>query len=66
MDHEEFGMNDVYHRAFQAILLEGIPENHLALLRAHFQAPAHTVTWAQLAERVGYANGVQSTCNTGR
>ena len=57
MNHEEFGTNDAYYRAFQAILLEGIPENHLALLRGHFHAPAHTVTWAQLAKRVGYANG---------
>jgi hypothetical protein len=56
MDHEEFGTSDAYNRAFQAILSEGIPENHLALLRAHFQAPGHTVTWAQLAKRVGYAN----------
>jgi hypothetical protein len=57
MNHEEFGGSDAYYRAFQAILSQGIPENHLALLRAHFQAPKHTATWAQLAREVGYANG---------
>jgi hypothetical protein len=56
MNHEEFGSSDAYYRAFQAILSEGLPENHLALLRAHFQAPKHTATWAQLAKEVGYAN----------
>jgi hypothetical protein len=57
MNHEEFGTSDIYYRAFQAILSEGIPDNHLALLQAHFRAPAHTATWAQLAKEVGYANG---------
>jgi hypothetical protein len=57
MDHEEFGTVDDYLRAFRAIQAEGIPENHIALLRAHFTAADHTATWAQLAAAVGYANG---------
>lgn len=57
MDHEQFGTADVYYEAFQAIRAEGIPENHVALLQAHFNAPDHTATWAQLAAAVGYANG---------
>lgn len=57
MNHEEFGSSDAYYRAFQAILSEGVPENHLALLRAHFAAPDHIATWAQLAAKIGYVNG---------
>lgn len=57
MNHEEFGASDDYLRAFEALVAEGIPDNHLALLRAHHAAPDHTATWAQLAAAIGYANG---------
>src|SRR5689334_12410411 len=57
MIHEEFGTADVYFRAFETIKAEGIPDKHLALLQAHFNARNHTATWAQLAEKVGYVNG---------
>ncbi len=57
MNHEEFGTSDDYIRAFGVLVAEGIPHNHLALLRAHYAAPNHTATWAQLAEAIGYANG---------
>jgi len=53
---EAFGTTDEYLRAFEAVRAEGIPDNHLNLLRAHFAAPNHTATWAQLAAFVGYAN----------
>jgi hypothetical protein len=56
MNHEEFGTTDDYVRAFEAVRAEGIPDKHLALLRAHYAAPDHTATWAQLASAVGYAN----------
>src|SRR5690606_27418433 len=57
MNHEEFGTSDDYIRAFEVLVAEGIPDNHIALLRAHHAAPNHTATWAQLAEAIGYANG---------
>jgi transcriptional regulator with XRE-family HTH domain len=56
MDDQEFGTTEDYRRAFQAVQAEGIPDNHLALLQAHYNAPEHTATWAQLAAAVGYAN----------
>jgi hypothetical protein len=57
MKHEEFGTLDDYLRAFVVLVAEGIPENHLALLHAHYAAPNHTATCAQLAMTIGYANG---------
>lgn len=56
MDDEEFGTADDYIQAFEAVRAKGIPDNHLALLRAHAAAPGHTATWAQLASAVGYEN----------
>ena len=53
----QFGTTDAYFRAFQALQREGIPDKHIELLQAHFNAPGHTATWAQLAAEVGYANG---------
>ena len=53
----EFGDSEAYFKAFTALQQEGIPENHVAFLQAHFKAPKHTATWAQLAEEVGYASG---------
>lgn len=57
MSNTKFGTADDYYRAFAAIQKKGIPEKHIALLQAHFQAPRHTATWAQLASVVGFANG---------
>jgi len=57
MAEEQFGTADTYFRAFEILRREGIPEKHIAILQAHFEAPRHTATWAQLAEVVGYANG---------
>ncbi len=57
MSEESFGTADAYFRAFDALRSEGIHEAQIALLRAHFNAPNHTATWAQLARIVGYANG---------
>lgn len=54
---EEFGTAEDYVRAFTILQREGIAKKHLALLQAHFKAPNHTTTWAQIAETVGYANG---------
>ncbi len=56
MSEEQFGTADDYFSAFMTLQKEGIPEKHIALLQAHFKAPNHTATWAQLAEAVGYAN----------
>ena len=55
--HNEFGTTADYFKAFETLLKEGIHEKHLALLKAHFKAPNHTATWAQLAKVVGYPNG---------
>lgn len=57
MNDEEFGTTAEYLRAFETLCAEGVADNHLALLRAHYSAPDHTATWAQLAAVVGYANG---------
>lgn len=54
---EEFGTPADYLRVFEALQTEGIPEKHLALLRAHLAAPGQTTTWAKLAAAVGYPNG---------
>jgi len=57
MSNEQYGSAEDYYRAFAALQKEGIPENHIRLLQAHYQAPHHTATWAKLASDVGYANG---------
>lgn len=36
------------------ILEEGLHDNHLAILQAHYSCPEHTATWQQLADFVGY------------
>jgi hypothetical protein len=54
---DEFGDADAYYDAFSSLLREGIHENHLALLRAHYAAPDQTTTWEALARAVGYARG---------
>jgi hypothetical protein len=56
MDREEFGTADDYFRALQSVLGEHVPPKHLAMLREHFNAPDHTTTWWQLAQKVGYPN----------
>jgi hypothetical protein len=45
-----------YHRALKAVEAEGIHPAHRDLLRAHFAAPRHTVSWRELAPSVGYPN----------
>ena len=57
VQHDLFGTATVYFKAFQALQEEGIHGNHLALLKAHFNSPKHTATWAELAKAVGYATG---------
>lgn len=57
MTDEPFGSADDYKRAFEALRREGLSPKDVALLKAHFDAPNHTATWAQLADRVGYASG---------
>jgi putative restriction endonuclease len=57
MDEERFGTTADYLRAFEAVRAEGIPETHLAMLRAHLAAPGQATTWARLAETVGYPSG---------
>jgi len=56
MHEEKFGTSEDYTRAFAILLREGIAEKHIALMKAHFKAPYHTATWAQIAKAVGYAN----------
>ena len=50
-----FGSVADYHRALAAIEREGIHPSHRDLLRAHFAAPGHTLSWRELAPAVGYA-----------
>jgi len=55
MSDEEFGTVDDYTRAFEELRRRAmIRENHIALLQAHFDAPNHTITWANLARMVRY------------
>jgi hypothetical protein len=54
VDSEAFGTADDYFRALQAVLKEHVPPKHLDMLREHFNAPDHTTTWKQLAQKVGY------------
>jgi hypothetical protein len=44
----------------------GVPATHRALLQAHYAAPDHTATWAQLAAAVGYASGNAVNLQYGR
>jgi len=57
--HDEFGTAADYFKACEALQEKGkgISKNHIALLQAHFKAPNHTATMAQLAESVGYFTG---------
>jgi len=57
MSSNKFGTTADYYAAFKALQEEGIHKKHLAMLKAHFKCPQHTVTWAQLAKLVGYPNG---------
>jgi hypothetical protein len=52
---EAFAADD-YLRALQSVLGEEVPQKHLDMLREHFNAPNHTTTWKQLADKVGYPN----------
>jgi hypothetical protein len=54
---DEFRTVTDYYKAFETLFKESIHEKHLALLKAHFDAPNHTATWARLAEVVGYSSG---------
>lgn len=55
MNDEKLGIVEDYYRAFASLHKEGISEPHINLLKACFNAPKHTATWAQLAPEVGYA-----------
>jgi 5-methylcytosine-specific restriction enzyme A len=57
MIEEQFGSSDAYFSIFKALQRDGIFDRQFALLQAHYDAPNHIVTWAQLAGIVGYANG---------
>jgi hypothetical protein len=35
---------------------EKLPDNHLAMLQAHYRAPNHKISARQMAEAVGYPN----------
>jgi hypothetical protein len=56
MAPETFGTADDYFRALQSLLRRHVAPKHLALLKEHFNAPDHTITWWKLAEKVGYRN----------
>jgi 5-methylcytosine-specific restriction enzyme A len=54
MKQEPFGTANDYFRAFKSIIEEGVAEKHVAMLRAHYLAPNHTITWTQLGKLVGW------------
>ena len=51
---KKFGSATDYLHALRTVEAEGIPGSHRDLLRAHFAAPDHTVSWRELAPSVGY------------
>lgn len=53
---DNFGTTAQYVRALRRIRRDGMHHSHLALLQAHFSSPARTISWRELAKRVGYAN----------
>lgn len=55
MGPDKFAKPAQYARAIGTALNQG-SEKHRELLQAHFEAPRHTRTYAQLAKDVGYAN----------
>jgi hypothetical protein len=54
MNDTEFGTADDYTKALEAVVAKGLPDKHLAMLKSHCSAPHCTVTWAELAQHVGY------------
>jgi hypothetical protein len=52
--HFEAPSPEAYKRAI--LELRPIHDNHLEMLRTHFQSPDHTITASQLAAAVGYQN----------
>lgn len=56
MAKKQFGTAEDYAKALASVVAEGIPEKHISLLQAHFEAPGHTLTARQLARAVGYPN----------
>ncbi len=65
---DEFGNADDYFKAFQALEEngKGIHERHLALLKAHFDAPNHTATWRSLPKPLAIPVAIPSICSTAR
>lgn len=61
-----FGSADAYYRALRALDNEGIHRAHRDLLRAHFAAPDHTVSWRELAPSVGYPHAEPVKLQYGR
>ena len=54
-----------YEKAFRAIEPE-MARNAVSMLRAHHNAPSHTVTASELAAAVNYANYVSANLQYGR
>jgi hypothetical protein len=54
MSETEFGTTEEYIKALEGVISVGLAEKHLEMLKAHEAATDHTVTWAELAEAVGY------------
>jgi predicted HNH restriction endonuclease len=53
---KSFGSGSDFYQALRVIEGEGIPFSQLDLLRAHFAADQHTVSWRELALQVGYSS----------
>ena len=56
MNKKHFGTADEYAAALAAVFRDGVPEKHIELLRAHYEAPRHTAAARQIAKVVGYVN----------
>jgi len=56
MSKEPVRTVDDYVSALAQVVSEGLPDKHLELLRAHFEAPRHAATAQELARKVGYRN----------
>jgi hypothetical protein len=51
---EAFGTVADYKRALITLMDQGAPQKHWDMLREHYMAPKHTISWEALAAKVGY------------
>lgn len=56
VNETEFGNTNDYMNALEVVISEGVADKQLEMLKAHAAASDQTLTWAELAQKVGYPN----------